>query len=240
MNQELKDYIQRKRADGVSDEQISTNLIAAGWPEEMISNSIKANLDDDVPPPPAPLLQQQNTTSTHSAAITANDNDDINDGSFGVEHLIMMLSLWIAVGSFSGLLHTLLESTVNPGTVDAAASSGISPVATAGLLVSLPVFTFLFFRTRREEERNFLLKRNKLRRFGIQAALVIAFLTAICHIGWGIYNLMSGGGDSSYDSYNDPTNSPAIEVGHILITLALASGVILYFQRQIRKEARLK
>lgn len=235
MNQELKDYIQKKRADGISDVQISTNLIAAGWPEEMVYSSIKANLDDDVPPPPAPLLQQQASASTLSAAVLENDDEHINGGSFGVEHLIMMLSLWIAVGSFSGLLHTLLEATVNPGTVSAAASSGISPVATAGLLVSLPVFTFLFFRTRREEEQNPILKRNKLRRFGIQAALVIAFLTAICHIGWGVYSLMSGGGDSYYD---DPTYNPAIEVGHILITVALASGVIFYFQRQIRKEAK--
>lgn len=210
MNPELQNYIEKKRAEGTSDEQIKANLVAAGWDATLVQSALRSDKQDDVPAPPPvtrPVFKPQ--------------EDKVESGSYGVEYIIMMLSLWIAAGSLASLMHYVVGMF---GADDGLADLDyiFNAAATAGLLVSLPVFTFLFFRLHKQEAREPRIKNNGSRKLSIYAALIIAFLTAIFQVIWGVFALMSS------------DSKPFIEVANIAVTISVAGPIIFYYLRQIR------
>ena len=72
------------------------------------------------------------------------------------------------------------------------------------------------------------MRQNILRYIGIYIALIITFLTAVGHIIWNIYILMGG------DGYSESKHSSATEILHILIILAIAAPIWIYYSRELR------
>ncbi len=212
MNKELEEFIQTKRQKGISDSHISSTLIAAGWSKELIDAHLQpGSVEDPVPLPPVHASARHTSTS-------------FKYGTYGVEYIVMLLSLWIAAVAFGASLFYL----ISPNSGMYGTGELFSAASTAALLVNLPIYTLLFFRLKRQEKKSPLLRQNILRYIGIYIALISTFLTAVGHIIWNLFILMGG------DGYNEHKHSSVTEILHILIILAIAVPIWIYYSRELR------
>lgn len=147
----------------------------------------------------------------------------------GLEYIIMFIAMGVAALALGSLLHstvnTLLGSTASYGTSD-----GVVSLATAALIVALPIFGFLFLRLKRAEQTEPELRHDPSRKRAIQLTLVITFLIGLGNIIYFLYNLMSGSIRDNYNLVGSPAASGVLgNFIHLLITLAIAGGIFAYY-----------
>ena len=132
----------------------------------------------------------------------------------GVEYLFMSICLWIGAGSLTGLLLSL----VNGMTGFAALSF---PVST--LLVTLPIFAFLFLRLKKAELAQPSLRLDASKRRLSQITQLLAFIVCLVNLITLVYLLMNmvGGEDSG------------VSVGklfiNVFIIFLVAGGILAYY-----------
>lgn len=206
MNKELASYIKARRKDGMGDKELLTVLVEAGWPKDLAAK----HLHHDVPEPPHPK---------HGA---------LNAGSYPVEYIIMLLALWASAVSLGMGLYYLTFVTGGYG------DGAFSAAATAVLLVSLPIYTFLFFRLKKLEKKQPSLKNNRLRAFGIYAALAVTIVTAAGHIIWSIYSMLGG---SNYYGEVQVEEHVVRDIARIAIVLIIAVPIWIYYSRELKGSA---
>src|SRR5581483_1307507 len=143
-NSELDSFIKKAKAKNLSDEDIKQRLLASGWGE----NDINAALADDdlvVPLPPTannPLHKQQ-------APIAVVQNLSVR----GFEYSIMFISLWASAFSIIWLAITYVNDLFSKASGDyvyGSSNSGSAFMITL-LLVTFPIFAYMFLRLKRIE-----------------------------------------------------------------------------------------
>ena len=215
---EINDYINKKRSEGLSDADISTKLIAAGWSQAQVSAAL-TGVEDDVPRPPegVPHPGQQPVTVVQTFSTR------------GLEYIIMFISLYVTASSIGLLLHDMVSALFNSADYN---DYGYSSMATASLIVSLPIFTVLFLRLKKAELNDPTIKNDPSRKRAVQLTLVVTFITGLIKIISYIYSLMNlGGGEFE--------TSPVQDLLDTIITLGIAGGIFAYYWiDEHRKEIR--
>ncbi|MGI9027332.1 MAG: DUF5671 domain-containing protein [Candidatus Saccharimonadales bacterium] len=233
MNEQLTTYITTKRDAGLDDDQIRANLITSGWAAEIVDAALKADLSDDVPPPPPPPLAQPISPASNLNNPIAVMNVSTTRG---IEYLIMFIALWITATAIASLLHHSVETLSGIDGI----YYGIAPLAAPALIVSLPIFGYLFLRLKKAEIEEPEIRKDPSRKRAIQLTLLVTFLIGIGKIIAYLFSLINGGGEGGgifEDGYEtEYVISPIYDILHAIITLGIAGGIFVYYWRDIHKK----
>lgn len=242
MKASLETYIDLARRKGRTDEQIIKNLVEAGWDENTAQAAVAE--DDSLLPPPPPPGQPEMASNRHAAHAIASHSafESGRPGivkvvsyrsTAGLEYLITFISLWVAAMSLASVLHSLIDTLIGNGD---SFYEGIATFASSALLVSLPIFTFMFLRLKKRELGEPAIRTDPSRKAAVQLTLIITFVIALGRTAFWIYQLMNVGnmplvGNASYLS----------ETLHALITVGISGLIFGYYwvddHRKIESEA---
>lgn len=204
----LREYIDQQRTNNLSDEDIAEKLKAVGWDDSVIK---MAMLDPAVPLPPASKVSS--TTFNHTLWDA-------------FQNILMFITMCIYASALN-LLHAAIINYVFPPeaysyySVFELLGPGILTLANAAILISLPIFLFLFLKLTRQTVKDPTLKALKTRKVLIYLTLVVTFLTMFGHVVTILYRLLEG--------------SLVINTALNLISPIVISSIIFaYFIRQAR------
>ncbi len=175
MNNELKAFIQKARDKNLSNEEIKAKLMAAGWNEE----DVTAGLGDDLIAPSPPSRRGSDAPSP----LTKRE-ETVRLKMF--EYNIMFLTLWIVALAMFWIINAFLFS----------ADASVVKFPLTALLVCMPIFLVLFFRTRAHESEDPELKHVSGRLHLVQSSQSIAFVFLLIHTIFALYQIIDGS-DSS-------------------------------------------
>lgn len=224
-HQALSDYIAAAREKGHSDDQIKHDLIAAGWDKKMVSAVLTVDGDLPVPPPPP-----ENDPNSPRPVVQ-------NLSTRGLEFIIMFIALGVAAVALGSLLHSSVN-TLFGSNESILGSGGSVPFAASALVVSFPVLAYLFLRLQKAELANPSLRLDASRKRAIQITLVVTFLVGLSNVIYFVYSLMSGGNNDSYNTFgSSAANSLLGNFVHLVITLAIAGGIFVYYWRDEHQDA---
>ena len=225
--QSLIDYIVAARKKGHSDNQIKTNLLAAGWDRGMVASGLKAQADLPVPSPPTPdhhIIDDQPRPVVQ------------NFSTRGLEYIIMFIALGVAATSLGSILNAAVNALFNTNTsfwdVD-----GTARLAFSALIVSFPILAYLFMRLKQAEHTDHTLRLDPSRKRAIQLTLIITFLIGLSNVVFFLTNLMSSGGsDATYNVVGSQASSNILgNFVNLVITLAIAGSIFGYYWRDIHQ-----
>jgi hypothetical protein len=219
-NPALQDYITKARDKGHADERIKHDLVAAGWDAAMVKAGL-AGEDDLTPPPPPPKPGAR----PQPVAVVQNLT------TRGLEYIIMFIALGVTALALASLLHSDVNNLMGNGDAGTLGNNNVVPMATAALVVALPVLAVLFLRLKKAETLDPELHLDPSRKRAIQLTLVITFLIGLGNIIYFVYGLMAG--SSNANEYNvvgaQSVTGPLGNFIHLVITLIIAGGIFAYY-----------
>ena len=219
-NKALIQYIAAARKKGHSDEQIKHDLVAAGWNAKMVAASIAGESDLPVPPPPAVRGE-----GAPRAVVQ-------NFSTRGLEYIIMFIALGVSAVSLGSILHSTINALVGSEQSALSGGNGAVPFAASALVVSFPVLAYLFLRLKNAELSDASLRADASRKRAIQLTLIVTFLVGLGNVIYFVYSLMAGDTVDTYNSFGSPAASSILgNFVHLLITLAIAGGIFMYYWR---------
>lgn len=225
---ELVSYIKKARTKGKDDETIRHNLLLAGWDKDAVEGGLGADLDDDEVPKP-PTTAAKKTTSKEPLAVVQTFSPR------GFEYIIMFIALGVTALSLGSILHDVATMIISGTASDLVA---FSPMASAGLIVALPIFAFLFLRLKKLEQLEPKLKFDTSRRRAVQLTLIVSFIIGVGRLIWYIYQLLEANAGTNL-RYGYEVTPPAAEVMllntvHALITIVIAGSIFAYYWRDLQ------
>jgi hypothetical protein len=212
MNGDHQEYIKKMRKDGANDDDIKKTLAGAGWRDYEITSAF-ASLSSGKPLPPPPPHALHDEPAAQQAPIAVVQRYT----TAGMEYSIMFLALLFGATSLGTWLHQLLDSLYR-----SPQSSDALPSVTA--IVTIPIFLVLFFRLRGKEKSDETVKADSSRRRGVQIALLVTFVWGITSVIFYLYQLLS-----PHYAGSSVANDPVLQFLHLLITLAIAGGIFIYY-----------
>ncbi len=224
-HQALLDYIAAAREKGYSDDQIKHDLVSAGWDKKMVSAAIRPDGDLPVPPPPP-----ETDPSSPRPVVQ-------NLSTRGLEFIIMFIALGVAAVALGSLLHSSVN-TLFGSNESILGSGGSMPFAASALVVAFPILAYLFLRLQKAELANPSLRLDASRKRAIQITLVVTFLVGLGNVIYFVYSLMSGNNNDAYNTFgSSAANSLLGNFVHLVITLAIAGGIFVYYWRDEHQDA---
>ena len=224
-HQALSEYIAAAREKGHSDDQIKHDLIAAGWDKKMVSAALMPDADLPVPPPPT-----ETDPSSPRPVVQ-------NLSTRGLEFIIMFIALGVAAVALGSILHSSVN-TLFGSNESILGSGGSVPFAASALVVAFPILAYLFLRLQKAELANPSLRLDASRKRAIQITLVVTFLVGLGNVIYFVYSLMSGNNNDSYNTFgSSAANSLLGNFVHLVITLAIAGGIFVYYWRDEHQDA---
>lgn len=215
MNDALADYIAKAKGKGHDDARIRADLVAGGWDQAAVDAALGGGDNLVVPAPPAasptaPAGQLMKVVPYRSTA--------------GLEYLIMFLSLWIFSLALAGVLHDAVD-TLSSST-DSFYQNTVS-FAMAALVVSLPIFAYLFLRLKKQELANPDIRRDINRKNAVQLTLLVTFLIGVGRTIFYIYQLLNS---------NSGNNGSLLDnLGHTIVTVGIAGTIFVYYWKDDHK-----
>lgn len=221
----LSDYVAAARKKAHSDDQIRQDLVSAGWDKKLVSAALASDADLPVPLPPP-----ENDADTPRPVVQ-------NFSTRGLEFIIMFIAMGVSAVALGSLLHSSVNTLF--GSNEPILSSGGSvPFAASALVVAFPVLAYLFLRLKKAELASPLLRNDASRKRAVQITLVVTFLVGLGNVIYFVYSLMSGGDSSSYNTFGSSSaNSLLGNFVHLVITLAIAGGIFVYYWRDEHQDA---
>ncbi|HEY2003512.1 MAG TPA: DUF5671 domain-containing protein [Candidatus Saccharimonadia bacterium] len=204
----------------MSDEDIRSNLVSAGWLAQKVDEALKGG-DKAllVPPPPPPSAGSPVAGSTQQPIAVVSQRT-----TRGLEYVIMFLALGVTAISLGEVLHSIVDESFG----NTSSFEGLVSYATSALIVALPIFAILFLRLKKAEQGDANLRRDSSRRHAVQLTLIVAFLWGLFRLVTYIYSLLNGGLSNSIGG-GGGTVSPVANFLHALITVAIAGGIFAYY-----------
>lgn len=258
--------------DGAGFTTFSPSDTLAPPPPPSTTIPVSTDFSDDVPKPPEPpkpepdfksfdsMVQPPSPPTPPPQEVMAPEPPSFDDGkagdaehplavtqvysSYGIEYLIMLISLAVLAFSLAAMLNAIVDlSAAKSGS---SISSFLDPYSEASLIVSLPIFAYLFLRLEAREESHSSFLADSSRRRGIQIILVVSFLFFIGEL-IGYIGTLLGSGSESVGSYLNPLStdygySVADKVPwwsdllHAIIGLVIAGGIFAYFWYKLHKK----
>jgi hypothetical protein len=149
----------------------------------------------------------------------------------------LFISLAVAAISFGSLLGAIVDLTMNKSS--GLVGSLFNPYAEAALIVSFPIFVFLFLRLESKEEVDPTLATDSSRRRGMQITLIISFIIALASLISYIGNMLSKSSANqaaSYYSAATGSSSGFATFLHALIDITIAGAIFGYYWFKLHKK----
>jgi len=227
INHELVDYIQKAREKNIGIDSIIFSLKKAGWSEDVIKESNDAaSLVVPTPPIPQPVQQKTHIESTHH--ITMWDS---------FEHILLFISLYVTAISFALILHYFVDKYL-PRSNDLYSTGTYSMYNypnswqdnllrgyLSALIVSFPIFTFLFIRITGSTIKFPYLRMLKSRIVLIYITLTLTFIIMLANIISIVNGLLNG-------------NTTLNFIAHFLVTIGVSGSIFGYYLRQVKGDRK--
>lgn len=220
--EELIRYIKNATDKGIEREEITKKLSSVGWSEEKINQAF-VSISENIPLPSLPSVE-----------ITANKPDE-SSGNVSMwdsfEHILLFISLYSMGTSISLIIHALIDSWIQDPAIYQYDYYGNQWRADslrlylAFLIVSYPIFAFMFNRISKKTDVEPALRKLKSRKILIYITLIITFLLYMTSIGQTIYKLLSGSLTVNF-------------MAHALTTITLTGVVFYYYLQQVKDDRR--
>lgn len=207
MNPELRDFTRRALAAGSGRGDIARALSEAGWPQADIASALDSFAEVNFPipvPKPKPYL------SAWEVFV----------------YLVMFLSLYIAAFHLGGIIFEFIDlqfpDRLQSQEANIAFYSGIRWDISA-LVVSLPLFLYMFGLANRAIARDPTKRSSRPRKWLTYMTLFVAVVSLVADVATLVYNLLGG----------EFTIRFALKVVTVII---IAGGIFAYFLIDIRKD----
>lgn len=231
MSDTLAEFIKKARSKGLDDQQIKSKLVQGGWTDQQAADA----LDDLIVPPPPHTMA---SPVPHAAFGLHNQSADKpiavvqNLSVRGFEYAIMFLTLWSVAISIIVLALSAVSDFFNKaeGSYTYGQGNTANAFFITVLIVSFPIFAFMFLRLKKAEFEDPALKQDQSRRKLVQITQLLGFITAMGFTIYFIYSLISPNDVSS--------GSPsALErLLDTLVAIAVAGGIFMYYWREDRNK----
>lgn len=213
----LKEYIDKKRTAGLKDDEIKSKLLAVGWSEKTVIEAL--NEGEDIPLPP-----QKTQTDI-----------DIKTNFWDIfEHVILFISLYVFTFALGQLIHNFINNYLPSTTYNDYYSyrggynrdvwdNELVTGYAAALIVSFPVFYFLFRRITARTLKNPDLRRVKVRKLLIYLTLVGTFIILTYKAIATVYTLLNG-------------NITINFLLHFLVTVGISGAIFAYYFNEVKED----
>lgn len=231
---DLKDYISKARERGIDDATIRTNLTSAGWPDADVNSALLGDVPIPVPPHHGGHHQGAHPSLPHNGFAQHNSQQPIavvqNLSVRGFEYSIMFITLLLSAFSVGSLLHALVDSMFSGNETYAYSDSsgGFQTFAITLLIVSFPIFAYMFIRLKKAELRDPSIRRDPSRRKWTQFTQLACFIVGLIYAVTFIYFIIEG----------DDETSLVKQLLHTVITLAIVGGIFAYYWREDHRAER--
>lgn len=219
MNDELHNYIRQARDDGADHQAIQSRLVNAGWHPNTVTTAIEKHQTsapaNESPTENSPLLTSNGMQKEPVGVVKMYSTR-------GVEYYLMLITLATSAVTFGVLLLSISEQLFGQSNM---INAGVMAFTTSALVVSLPIFAFLFLRLKKAEIANPRLRFDPSRRRMVQIALITSFVVGIISLIGFLYTLLLsvyGGGDYELGDMD-------VLIANMIITLGIAAGIFTYF-----------
>lgn len=209
---DIKNYIDQSRKLGLSQSQIKTQLLSLGKTEKEISKAFGISNDTE-------LTTLTRMTESHFSLWIA------------FEYFLMFFCLLISSVGLGIILHHGIDQII-PDVIEKTSSISISSIDktfitwnTALIIVTYPIFVFLFIHTKKIELSKSSIRRVKSRKILIYLTLVITFLIMIFNVILALFKLLEGSVTSRF-------------IAHALLTLFIVGGIFVYYFFEVKEDAR--
>jgi len=221
MNMDLKNFITKQRANGLSQDQIKSNLLSIGWDRDQVETALRTTPPEQeaIPKPPSTPAE----TPAHSSAQAPGMWDSF-------QHILMFISMAVLAISLALTLHLYIDKWM-PGVTPSYSSSYYSTSEViaymAAMIVSFPLFAFFFLKVTKRTQANPSIRNLRSRKFLIYATLVITFLVVMAVIVHAVYGLLIGNFSLNFFL-------------HFLTTVGVSSLIFVYYLTQVKEDRTRK
>lgn len=209
----ISTYIHEARKRDLSNRTIRENLLDAGWSESEVQAAFDADLP--VPVPPGKTPQHRITVAGSGTMWDA------------FEHILLFISMYVLAFGIGAILFTFVDRWL-PGVNDSSGyinRNGII-INMSALIVSYPLFSFLFYRITKRTLATPAIRLLKARKILIYFTLVVAFVIVISNIISLVYLILSG----------DVTLNVFMK---IMIMLLIAGVIFAYYLQQVKEDRQI-
>lgn len=239
MADQVESFIEKARARGLSDVDIRAKLLRKGWTQQQVDSAL-----DDLEVPDPPGVNSQVATkvmpSSNDRPIAVVQSLSVR----GFEYSIMFLSLWASAVAMIILgINTIndIYDKTNGSYTYGSGNSG-STLAITMLLVTFPVFAYMFLRLKKAEYNEPDLRHDSSRRKWTQLTMLVSFLSAVGFTIYFIYQLISpeSAGSTYFDEGNgtySTSSTPILQrFFQTLVSLVVSGTIFAYYWREDRKK----
>ena len=222
---ELSSYIKSAREKKTSDEDIKSKLQSVGWKEEDIAAALV--IDSGLPLPP-PDGQAQGSAPTNPSGVKSPES---MWDSF--EYILMFIAMYVSAISLATILSYLIDQwfpPYNPYPSYGSYSNTSVPDYIYGflsaLIVSFPIFAFLFLNLMRRVQKNPLVKRMHSRRMLVYITLIVSFTILLFSVIFAVHTFLTG-------------NISVNFLLHLLVAMGISGGIFLYFLGEVKDDRKV-
>ena len=140
----------------------------------------------------------------------------------GVEFAMMTIAMWVVAGTIGWIILSL---------VNGSNSYNDLVVPMSALITGLPIFAFLFLRSRKAELADPSLKMEPSKRRWTQLSQMLAFVICFSNIGFFVYAILQHFGSGSAPSIGK-------ELINLVVVLAIAGGILTFYWADEHKVKR--
>lgn len=211
---DLTNYVNTAKSSGKSNSEIISELTTAGWQKSDIDKCLSSPVQTPVPKPPMIYIYS------------------LWD-SF--EHILLFISLYIFASSVALLLHLFVDTWV-PGVNQSGLSSlfGVSGSKNilysyvsrgylASIIVSYPLFAYLFLTITKKTLNNPVLRQLDSRKKLIYLTLVGTFIIALVNVISIVFGFLSGNVNLNF-------------ILHFLVTTGISLIIFIYYLNQVKED----
>lgn len=215
-NNDLANFIEESKKLGHSDQEIKSALAHAGWHENQYLSYFGAKPGLTVPTPPS----DGNLSKPHHGSLWDT-----------FQHVLMFIALYVYTVSLTALIHLLIEKwlpnvteysefVTNPEYI-----SGPVRMASSALIVSFPIFAYLFLSINRKTFANPALRQLSARKKLTYFTLTVTFIIGIIQIAQTIYSFLGG-------------NTSVNFLAHFLVNIVMVSIIFIYYLNEVKEDRK--
>ncbi len=158
----------------------------------------------------------------------------VSRANFGMwitfQYVVEFITLYIWATAFGGIIHFAIDKNfpdqLKTISYTSIIGSYVMPGYLSALIVSYPIFAFLYLILKKQEGQNPEIKNIKIRKILIYFTLIIAFIILVSQLISGVFSFLNG--SASLNSFM-----------HILATIIIAGSIFLCFLFNVREDRKV-
>ncbi len=229
---ELSAYVKASRVKKASDDEIRSKLQAVGWKEEDINAALA--MDSGVPLPPSDQSPVTNDKLTSHSSLVTNLSDVKSPESMwdSFEYILMFIAMYVSAISLATILNYLVDqwfpsySYSNPTYITNTTIPDYLYGFLSALIVSFPIFAFLFLNLTRRVQKNPLVKKMHSRRMLVYITLIVSFIILLFSVIFAVHTFLTG-------------NISVNFLLHLLVAMGISGGIFVYFLGEVKEDRKV-